>query len=244
MESHIHIKITVGFQDYLAIAIAIISFIIVSFFYPVNFYLSILYITLFLSIFLEKEVQILLILNSLVFLFTYQFLPLIVSNISLLDVFSLNFSKLTDNPFIVFLGSVSFSAILLISIISNLNLVLKTKYQQYIDYINTFSSAGFIIIAFALSLVLIQDSSSFIVSLMPITVNFSFLITIYLHFTLIINLFYIFFILIFLSFLLIRKVQVILTPSQKQAKKVRVKKKHTKRGLESKKTRNRKVRGV
>ena len=245
MEKHIHINIVVGFQDYFAIALAIISLIMVSFFFPINFYLSLLCVTLFLSVFLEKKVQILLIVNSLLFLFTYQFLPLDLSNSIVLDFLSFNFSKLADNSFIVFLSLGSFSAILFISIISNLSLVLKSKRQQFIDYINTFSGVGFIVIAFALSILLVQNTSFSLLSLLPfIAVNLSFLAIIYLNFTLIIYFYYILFTLIFLCFLIIRKISLMVTPPSKQAKKTRVKRKQNKNELKQKTKKNHKVRGV
>ena len=245
MKNHLQIRIIVGFQDYLAIALAIISLIMVSFFYPINFYLYILCLTLFFSLLLEKNIQILLFVNSLVCLFFYQFLPILFSNMSVLDFLSLNFSKLTSNSFIIFLGLASFSLILSISIISNLHLVLKSKTQQYLDYFNTFSSVGFILIALSVSLVLTQDASSSVSSVLPaIVMNFSFLITIYLNFTLIINFYYILFTLIFLCFLVIRKISLVRTPSSKQAKKTRVKRKQNKNELKQKTKKNHKVRGV
>ncbi|MHA1461236.1 MAG: hypothetical protein ACTSO8_07115 [Promethearchaeota archaeon] len=245
MEKHIHINIVVGFQDYFAITLAIISLIMVSFFFPINFYLYILCVTLFLSVFLEKKVQILLIVNSLVFLFTYQFLPLILSNSSVIDYLLLNFSKLADNSFIVFLGLGSFSVILSISIIFNLNLVLKSKQQQYLDYIKTFSEVGFIIIAFTLSILLVQENSFSILSILPsIVVNLSFLAIIYLHFTFIINFYYILFVLIFLCFLTIRKISLMVTPHSKQTKKTNVKRNQNQNELELKKNKSHKVRGV
>ena len=217
----------------------------VSFLFPINFYLYILCITLFLSVFLEKKVQILLIVNSLLFLFMYQVLPLELSNSIGIDFFSLNFLKLADTSFIVFLGLGSFSAILSISIISNLSLVLKSKRQQYIDYINTFSGVGFITIALTLSILLVQENSFSILSILPsIAGNFSFLATIYLHFTLIINFYYILFALIFLCFLIIRKIRLMVTPPSKQVKKMRVKRKQNKNELELKRNKNHKVRGV
>lgn len=245
MEKHIHINIVVGFQDYFAIALAIISLIMVSFFFPINFYLYILCVTLFLSIFLEKKVQILLIVNSLMFLFVYQFLPLDLSNSIVIDFLSLNFSKLAGNSFIVFLGLGSFSAILSISIISNLSLVLKSKHQQYIDYLTTFSGVGFMIIALTLSVLLVQRDNFSILSVLPsVAVNLSFLVLIYLHFTLIINFYYILFTLIFLCFLIIRKISLMVIPPSKQAKKTRVKRKQNKNELKQKKNKNHKVRGV
>ena len=245
MKNNLQIRFIIGFQDYLAISLAIISLILVSFFYPINFYLYIVCIALFFSLLLEKKVQVLLIINSLTFLFIYQFLPIYFSNMSVLEFLSLNFSKLTSNSFIIFLGFASFLAILSISIITNITLVLKSENQQYLDYVNTFSSIGFILIALTISILLSQDTNiSVFLALSSISVNFSFLITIYLNFSLIINLFYIFFTLIFLCFLIIKKISLMVPHSHVPVKEVKAKRKQTEGELQLKKSKSRKVRGV
>ena len=239
LKNPIQIKISIGFQDYLALTLAIISLIGEIFFFPKDFSIYVLGFTLLLSIFLEKKIQILILVNSLIFLFTFRFFALNVSNISVIDLVFLS-----NNSFITYLGLELLLVVFSISIVCNLAIFLKPKNQQYLDYCNTFSSVSFIAIALTYSVLLIQNNDSFVPSPdSSFTLNFSFLATIYLCFTLIINLFYVSFSLIFLFLLAYNKLSSLVNPSQKQGKKKKVKK-IAKSEKKVKKSNNQKVRGV
>ena len=238
LKNPIQIKINIDFQDYIALALALISSISVPFFFPKSFYIYLLAFTLLLSIFVEKKVQILILVNSLIFLFTFRFFTL-----NILEISVINFI-LSSNSFISLFGLGVLFVVLSISIICNLTIVLKPKNQQYLDYCNTFSSVSFIVIALIYSVLIVQNNDYFVSSLVTsMEVNFSFLAMIYLCFTLIINLFYVSFSLIFLFFLAYNKIGSLVNPPSKKGIEKRVKKKANKKN-KAKKSKDHKVRGV
>ncbi len=238
LKNPIQIKINIVFQDYLALALAFISSISVPLFFPKSLYIYLLAFTLLLSIFVEKKVQILILVNSLIFLFTFRIFPLNISEISVIDFI------LLSNSFISLFGLGVLFVVLSITIICNLTIVFKPKNQQYLDYCNTFSSVSFIVIALIYSVLFVQNNDNFVFS--PATsmeVNFSFLTTIYLCFILIVNIYYVFFSLIFLFFFAFNKLSSLVNPPPKKGKEKRVKKKVNKKN-KVKKSKDHKVRGV
>lgn len=206
------IAFEIGFQDYIAIALALVSFVNAAFFNPTNFGLYIVSFTLFLSMFLEKRVQALLIVNSFAYLFLYRFFLKDLSDTSAFDLLLLNFSRFTSNSFVVFVGTSFLLLIIFLSVISSVCLVYKLENQRLLEHLTSLSSVGFIILAFMLSLILAQDINLegnyqfiyFFVSL-SFSTNLCFILRIYLLFTLITNLYYLVFSLIFLSFFTISK---------------------------------------
>ena len=206
------IAFKIGFQDYIAMALTLVVFISTAFFNPPNFSLYIVGFTLFLSVFLEKRVQALLIVNSFAYLFLYRFFLTDALGMSAFDLLLLNISRLTSNSFVVFVGTSFLLLIIFLSVISSVCLVYKSENQRLFEHITSLSSVGFIILAFTLSLILAQDinlegnyqSIFFFISL-SFSTNLCFLLRIYLLFTLISNLYYLVFSLIFLSFFTISK---------------------------------------
>ena len=212
MPKKTQIAFEIGFQDYIAIALALVSFVSAAFFNPTNFGLYIVGFTLFLSMFLEKRVQALLLVNSFAYLFLYRFFLTDVSDASAFDLLLLNLSGFTSNSFVVFVGTSFLLLIVFLSVISSACLVYKLENQRLLEHLTSLSSVVFVILAFTLSLILAQDinlegkyqSIFFFVSL-SFSTNLCFILRIYLLFTLITNLYYIVFSLIFLSFFAISK---------------------------------------
>lgn len=239
MKNPVQIKINIGFQDYLALALSFISFIAIPFIFPGNFYVYILSSTLLLSIFLEKRVQQLILVNSLIFLFMSRSVPFNQFDTMLLELIFLSSSSFMD-----FLGLGLLFVVFSVSIMCNFSIVMQPKNQHYLNYSNTFSSIIFVVIAIIYSVLIVQYTAIFDNSLISsFAVNFSFLGTIYLCFTLITNLFYVSFSVIFLVFLALSKLISLATPSQKQDKVKKVKKSiNSKKKV--KKPKDQKVRGV
>ena len=255
------IAFEIGFQDYIAIALALVSFVNAAFFNPTIFSLYIVGFTLFLSMFLEKKVQALLIVNSFAYMFLYRFYLTDVSDTSAFDLLLLNYSGLTSNSFVVFVGISFLLLIIFLSVISSVCLVYKLENQQLLEHITSLSSVGFIILAFTLSLILAQDinlgenyqSIYFFISL-SFSTNLCFILRGYLLFTLITNLYILVFSLIFLSFFTISKAK-----NKVKFKKLYPQKQDLKNNMENKrkqkeqeqeqdkkikKNQNQKVRGV
>ena len=257
------IAFEIGFQDYIAMALALVSFVIAAFFNPANLSLYIVGFTLFLSIFLEKRVQALLIVNSFAYLFLYRIFLTDVSDASAFGLLLVNFSSLTSNSFVVFVGTSFLLFILFLSVISSVCLVYKLENQRLLESVTSLSSVAFVILAFTLSLILAQDvnlsenyrSIYFFVSL-SFSTNLCFILRVYLLFTLVTNLYYLVFSLIFLSFFAIskakNKVKFKKLYPQKQALKKKVESKRKQKEQEQgpdkkekiKKNQNQKVRGV
>lgn len=256
------IAFEIGFQDYIAIALALVSFISAMFFNPISFGLYIVGFALFLSMFLEKRVQALLIANSFTYLFLYRFFLTDVSNTNAFDLLLLNYSGLTSNSFVVFVGTSFLLLIVFLSVISSACIVYKLENQRLLERVTSLSSVVFVILAFTLSLILAQDinlgenyqSIYFFVSL-SFSTNLCFILRIYLLFTLITNLYYLVFSLIFLSFFTIskakNKVKFKKLYPQKQDLKKNVENKRKQKDQEQEqdnkkinKIKNQKVRGV
>lgn len=266
MAKKTQIAFEIGFQDYVAMMLALISFFSTAFFNPTNFGLYIVSFTLFLSIFLEKRVQALLIVNLLAYLFLYRFFLTDVSDTSALDLLLLNYSGLTSNSFVAFVGTSFLLLIIFLSVISSACIVFKLENQRLLEHVASLSSVVFVILAFTLSLVLAQDvnlgenyQSIYFFASVSFSTNLCFLLRIYLLFTLITNLYYLVFSLIFLSFFAISKVKNKVKFKkpyyQKQALKKNVKNKpkqkeqeqkqeQDKKIIKNQKNKNQKVRGV
>ena len=266
MAKKTQIAFEIGFQDYVAMALALVNFVSAAFFNPTNFGLYIVSFTLFLSVFLEKRVQALLLVNSFAYLFLYRFFLTDVSDASAFDLLLLNFSRLTSNSFVVFVGTSFLLLIIFLSVISSLCLVYKLENQRLLEHVNSLSSVGFVILAITLSLILAQDinlgenyQSIYFFASLSFSTNLCFILRVYLLFTLITNLYYIVFSLIFLSFFTIskakNKVKFKKPYYQKQALKKKVENKLKPKEQEQeqkqeqdnkkiKKNQNKKVRGV
>ena len=193
-------------------SLALISFVSVAFFNSPNCGLYIVSFTLFLSIFLEKRVQVLLIVNSFAFLFLYIFFLTDVLGMSGFDLLLMNFSKFISNSFVVVVGTSSLLLVLFLSIISSVCLIYKLENQQLLEYITSLSNAVFIILAFMVSLILTQDNSFegnyqsiYFFTSTSFSTNLCFILRVYLLFVLIVNLYYFVFSIIFLSFFAIFK---------------------------------------
>ncbi len=268
MAKKTQIAFEIGFQDYVALALALVSFVSAAFFNPTNFGLYIVGFTLFLSMFLEKRVQALLLVNSFAYLFLYRFFLKDVSDASAFDLLLLNFSKLTSNSFVAFVGTSFLLLIIFLSVISSLCLVYKLENQQLLEHVTSLSSVVFVILAFTLSFILAQDinlegnyQSIYFFASLSFSTNLCFILRVYLLFTLITNLYYLVFSLIFLSFFAISKAKnkVIFRKvyPQKQALKKSVENKRKpkeqeqeqtqeqdKKNIKNQKNINQKVRGV
>ena len=206
------IAFEIGFQDYVAMALAFVSFVSVAFFYTLNTSLYILCFALFLSIFLEKRVQTLLIVNSFAYMFLHQFFLKDALDVSAFDFLLLSSSRLTTNSFVAFVGSSFLVLIIFLSEISSVCLLYELESQRLLEYISSLSSVVFVILAFIFSLILAQDinfegnyQSNFYFLSFSFSTNSCFIIKVYLLFILISNLYYIVFSLIFLSFFTVSK---------------------------------------
>ena len=97
MKKNLNWSIVFGFQDFVAFSIGGIGILMVLFFSSSAYWLIPIFSTLFTSYFLEKRIQLFLILNSVCLYGCSQFLSLDLGSISFLDLISFNSSQLTSS---------------------------------------------------------------------------------------------------------------------------------------------------